>query len=73
MGVYNTILVPCPECDNKVEFQTKTGDCSLSIYNISCAPHEDIKGILGRSNYCKECDTAVNIMKDIRDFSYLIN
>ena len=73
MGVYNTILVPCPECDNKVEFQTKTGDCSLSIYNISCAPYEDIRGIMGCSSYCRGCDNKVNINEDIRDFSYLVN
>lgn len=28
MGCYNTILIRCP-CGNKVEHQSKAGDCSL--------------------------------------------
>ena len=73
MGVYNTILVPCPECGNEVEFQTKSGDCSLTTYSILCAPYEEVKGIMGRNNYCRECNTEVTIGRDPRDFSHLVD
>ena len=29
MGMYDTILVPCPKCGTKEEFQSKSGGCCL--------------------------------------------
>lgn len=76
MGVYNTILVECPECGEILEFQTKSGSCALRHYHISKVPEEDIKGILGDSICCYKCETKVTIGKEKikpKDFSHLVD
>lgn len=60
MGVYNTILVECPECGKEVEFQSKWGDCSLAVYKISRVPERDLAGIIGDVVEC-ECGHLIEI------------
>ena len=42
MGCYNTIIAKCPKCGEENEFQTKSGDCSMSIFPLEDAPDADM-------------------------------
>ena len=76
MGMFNTILVPCPNCGEEIEFQTKSGTRMLERYNISRVPEEEVRGILGRTTECIECGYTIEIeviQKEHKDFSFLVN
>jgi len=34
MGMFDSVMIPCPKCGNKVEAQTKSGDCILAVYDF---------------------------------------
>lgn len=59
MGVYNTIMIPCPKCGKEIECQTKSGDCCLANYTLENAPDQDILDV-NRHNptdcYHEGCD-----------------
>jgi len=38
MGCYDTVLVPCPDCGEEADFQSKSGDCILNTYTLKSAP-----------------------------------
>lgn len=75
MGVYNSIYVPCPDCGNNIEFQSKSGSCQLSTYSISDCPEKEVEGIMGDSWCCENCGADVVIAKKeerSKDFSHLV-
>lgn len=45
MGCFDTIFVPCPDCGQKEEAQTKAGDCSMKIYKLEDAPPIILSGV----------------------------
>lgn len=60
MGMYNIITVNCPECGNQVEFQSKSGSCDMSSFNISKVPEEDLVGIIGDVVEC-DCGHLIEV------------
>ena len=40
MGVYDTVIVPCPTCGECGEFQSKSGKCLLETYSLDEAPDD---------------------------------
>ena len=62
MGMFDTVLVPCSECGNTVEFQSKAGDCSLSTFSLTDVPvviARDLHGVVKR---CNDCSSLVRII-----------
>lgn len=57
MGMYDTVIVGCPKCGTPHDLQTKTGDCTLSTYDIYNAPPEVLAGIAGEEVLCENCGT----------------
>ena len=75
MGIFNTIMVNCPNCGSKIEFQSKSGSCILATYHISNCPEEEIEGIIGESWCCDNCGTEITIgnkEKEYKNFSFLV-
>ncbi len=35
MGLFNSLYIKCPDCGNELEFQSKSGECAMSVYNDS--------------------------------------
>lgn len=64
MGLFNSIYVNCPKCDELVEFQTKSGSCILSSFHISDVPKEELKGIMGDEVMCDNCGYVVSVGKN---------
>lgn len=40
MGMYDTVMVPCPACGECAEFQSKSGDCKLETFSLEDAPDD---------------------------------
>ena len=56
MGMFDSIMVDCPKCKNKIEFQTKALGGSLSCYTIKNAPKVCIADLGGEVFHCGKCD-----------------
>lgn len=65
MGVYDVIEVSCPECGTMVEFQSKSGGCTLTYYNLDNVPDSVLQDINRHSPYtCDNCNTRFSVCFD---------
>lgn len=55
MGMFDSVMVPCPTCKKPVEFQSKAGACCCDVFDLATAPHEILTDILNSPEYCREC------------------
>jgi predicted nucleic acid-binding Zn ribbon protein len=59
MGMFDSVMVPCPECGTKSEFQSKSGDCLLSVYELDNCPPDVMQNVNRHSpNTCEKCGTV---------------
>lgn len=59
MGVYDTVLVPCPKCGEVEQFQSKSGECLLDEYTLEECPEDILLDVNRHSPYtCEKCNTA---------------
>lgn len=62
MGMFDTVLVPCPKCGKLAEFQSKGGDCILAVYNLADAPNDVLFDVNRHSPYkCENCKTLFEV------------
>ncbi len=38
MGMFDTVRVPCPNCGERKEFQSKSGPCILATHDLETCP-----------------------------------
>lgn len=63
MGVYDTVLVPCPNCGEKIDFQSKSGDCTLAVYELENAPDDVLLDINRHDPHtCTKCKTKFTVI-----------
>lgn len=55
MGLFDSVMVPCPKCDKPVEFQSKAGECCCAVYSLADAPAEILADIMNCPEYCEKC------------------
>ena len=55
MGMFDSVMVPCPKCGKPVEFQSKEGACDMSVYSIESAPIPILYDIINWPVYCEAC------------------
>lgn len=53
MGMFDSLYVKCT-CGKEVEFQSKTGECSLARYTLDDCPPKVAAGLIGETQTC-EC------------------
>jgi len=59
MGMYDTVRVPCPNCGEKEEFQSKGGECLLEVYELENCPPDVMSNINRHSPCtCEKCGTV---------------
>jgi hypothetical protein len=63
MGMYDSVIVKCPRCGAKHEFQSKSGKCYLSVYTLKNCP-DDVMANVNRHSPCK-CDCGTKYEVDI--------
>ena len=63
MGMYDSVMVNCPNCKEEHEFQSKSGDCYLGSYTLENVPDDVLLDINRHSPYACSCGTnfAVDI------------
>ena len=62
MGMYDTILVACPKCGNEENFQTKGGDCLLSVWKLAEAPQDALSDVNRHSPAtCSKCAAVFEV------------
>lgn len=62
MGMFDSVMVPCPSCGTVTEFQSKGGDCTLSTYTLEDAPADVLSDVNRHSPVtCAKCNTAFSV------------
>jgi len=63
MGCYDSVMVPCPRCGKKTEFQSKGGECLLRIYQLGEAPPDVMTDINRHSpRTCSGCGALFRVV-----------
>lgn len=52
MGMYDSVIFPCPHCDGEVEAQSKAGECSLRRIEHWKVPKLIAEDIVGQEVRC---------------------
>lgn len=61
--MYDTIIVPCPNCGEEQGFQSKSGQCILRNYILEDCPDDALEDVNRHSPY--ECDCGIKFEVDI--------
>ncbi len=62
MGVYDTVMVPCPMCGEPGEFQSKFGRCMLDVFVLDEAPDDVLLDVNRHSPMrCHKCGTLYTV------------
>lgn len=67
MGCYDIVMVPCPNCKELSDFQSKGGDCTMSEYTLKNAPADVLMDVNRHSPYtCSKCGTKYRVEVEVR-------
>lgn len=62
MGMFDTILVPCPKCGAKSGFQSKSGSCCLYEFELEATPADAMEDVMRHGPAtCGVCATVYGI------------
>lgn len=62
MGCPDSLIVTCPHCPNKIEFQSKADEGgSLSTYSLENCPASILEDLNGECRKCNYCNNYVTI------------
>jgi len=70
MGVFDSVMAPCPECGTMNEFQSKGGDCILDRYQLHEAPDNVLADVNRHPVSCLNCATPYHIK--VRTFAEVV-
>lgn len=59
MGLFDSVLVACPKCGHRMEFQSKAGPCLLGCYTPEDMPAVVAVDLVGEAQTCQECGARV--------------
>ena len=60
MGMFDSLIVRCPECGKNIEFQSKEGDCLLAEYRLDNCPTSILNSLANTSETC-ECGKEITL------------
>lgn len=63
MGMFDSVWVKCPKCNEENEFQSKSGECDLSNYTLENCPDDVLSNVNRHSPV--ECDCGCKYEVDI--------
>jgi len=63
MGMFDTVMVPCPACGAREAWQSKSGDCRLDTYSLEDAPDDVLEGVIGDGpTRCLKCGVLFGVV-----------
>ena len=66
MGMYDSVIVNCPNCNEEHQFQTKSGQCLLDVYTLENCP-DDVMVNVNRHSPCRcDCGSFFEVDKETR-------
>ena len=63
MGMFDSVMVRCPICSGKIEFQSKAGACVLAEFDPTEAPEEIVADLDGEREVCRNCGHEIWLEK----------
>ena len=67
MGLYDSVMVKCPNCGTENEFQSKSGDCLLEDYTLENCPDDVLENVNRHAPIdCIVCDILYSINRSSR-------
>jgi hypothetical protein len=72
MGMFDTVMVRCPRCGEKSEFQSKSGKCLLNVYELDDCPKDVLADVNRHApNICEYCETVFAVdLSSMRAVTY---
>ncbi len=61
MGMFDSLIVSCPDCDGHIEFQSKSGECILRNYTEDNLPTQVAIGMNGDIESCRKCNKSLKL------------
>lgn len=59
MGMFDTVRVPCPNCGEREDFQSKSGSCCLRTYDLENCPADILADVNRHAPAtCAHCGTV---------------
>lgn len=55
MGMYDDILISCPDCGGDCSTQSKAGPCTLATYTLDAVQPAIADDIQGKEVWCDQC------------------
>lgn len=65
MGMFDSLYIKCPKCNHKLEFQSKSGECALSVYRKDNLDTDVAIGLDGDIVRCQYCNKRIKIKCNI--------
>jgi hypothetical protein len=63
MGCYDTILLPCPKCGEIYDAQSKSGDCTLRVFDFKDTPQDVMSNVNRHAPFvCFKCHTVFHVV-----------
>lgn len=71
MGCFDSVYFRCPKCDERIEVQSKAGECYMGSFDEDVVPVAIANDIQGNSVECGACSRSYvietnNILSDVR-------
>ncbi len=70
MGMFDTILVPCPKCTALKEAQSKSGSCELNVFQLQECPQDVLEDVNRHAPFqCSKCGAwfAVKLSAEVKE------
>jgi len=62
MGVYDTVVIPCPDCGELYYAQSKgSNNCSLRMFDLHNAPNDVMSDVNRHAPFKCECGTTFDV------------
>ena len=73
MGMYDTVVANCPNCNTRVEFQSKAGPCECKVYHNTSVPADIARDVIDDMEICGNCSGKVYILGLVPRISLLVS
>jgi ribosomal protein L37E len=62
MGCFDSVMVPCPRCGERSEFQSKSGECLLKTYDLEHCPPNVLADVNRHGPHeCRRCGATYQV------------